>query len=33
MYNCIVICGLTASGKTRLGVFIARRCNGEIVSC
>ncbi len=33
MHNCIVICGPTASGKTRLGVLVARRCNGEIVSC
>jgi len=33
MHNCIVICGPTASGKTRLGVLIARRCNGEIISC
>jgi tRNA dimethylallyltransferase len=33
MYTCIVICGPTASGKTRLGVLIARRLNGEIISC
>jgi tRNA dimethylallyltransferase len=33
MYNCIVVCGPTASGKTRLGVLIARRLGGEIISC
>jgi len=30
--NLIVICGPTASGKTRLGVRIALRHNGEIIS-
>lgn len=30
--NLIVICGPTASGKTRLGVQIALRHNGEIIS-
>ena len=31
--NLIVVCGPTASGKTRLGVRIAERYHGEIVSC
>jgi tRNA dimethylallyltransferase len=31
-YNCIVICGPTASGKTKLAVQIARQVNGEILS-
>lgn len=31
-YNLIVILGPTASGKTRLGVGLARRLNGEIIS-
>ncbi len=31
-YNLLVILGPTASGKTRLGVELARRCNGEIIS-
>ncbi len=31
-YNCIVVCGPTASGKTRLGVQIAQSVNGEIIS-
>jgi tRNA dimethylallyltransferase len=31
--NLIVVCGPTASGKTRLGVQIALRYNGEIISC
>jgi tRNA dimethylallyltransferase len=31
--NLIVICGPTASGKTRLGVAIARAYGGEIISC
>ena len=30
--NLIVLCGPTASGKTCLGVQIASRCNGEIIS-
>jgi tRNA dimethylallyltransferase len=30
--NCIVICGPTASGKTRLAVEIARKVGGEILS-
>ena len=30
--NCIVVCGPTASGKTRLAVQIASRVNGEIIS-
>lgn len=30
--NLVVVCGPTASGKTRLGVQIASRCNGEIIS-
>lgn len=29
----IVICGPTASGKTRLSIELAKRINGEIVSC
>ncbi|MBR3254726.1 MAG: tRNA (adenosine(37)-N6)-dimethylallyltransferase MiaA [Clostridia bacterium] len=29
----IVICGPTASGKTALGVELAKKINGEIVSC
>ena len=28
----VAICGPNASGKTRLGVELARRCNGEILS-
>jgi tRNA dimethylallyltransferase len=31
--NLIVVCGPTASGKTRLGVQIALCYNGEIISC
>lgn len=31
-YNSIVVCGPTASGKTRLGVVIALHVDGEIVS-
>ena len=30
--NLIVVCGATASGKTRLGVALARRYGGEIIS-
>jgi tRNA dimethylallyltransferase len=30
--NCIVVCGPTASGKTSLGVSIANRLKGEIIS-
>ncbi len=29
----IVICGPTASGKTALGIELAKRINGEVVSC
>ena len=29
----IVICGPTASGKTSLGIKLANRINGEIISC
>ena len=29
----IVICGPTASGKTALGVELAKKINGEVVSC
>ena len=29
----IVICGPTASGKTKLGIQLANRINGEIISC
>jgi len=32
-YPGIVIVGPTASGKSRLGIFLAMRFNGEIVSC
>lgn len=31
--NVIVICGPTASGKTKLGVELAKKIDGEIVSC
>lgn len=30
--NCVVVCGPTASGKTKLAVQIANRLNGEILS-
>ena len=30
--NLIAVCGATASGKTRLGVELARRYGGEIIS-
>ena len=30
--NLLVVCGATASGKTRLGVEMARRYDGEIIS-
>lgn len=33
MKKVIVICGPTASGKTKLGIEVAKRINGEIVSC
>jgi tRNA dimethylallyltransferase len=33
MKNCLVVCGPTASGKTSLGVALALRYNGEIISC
>lgn len=33
MDKVIVICGPTASGKTKLGIELAKRINGEIVSC
>ena len=29
----IVICGPTASGKTKLSIELAKEINGEIVSC
>ena len=29
----IVICGPTASGKTALSIELAKKVNGEIVSC
>lgn len=32
-YPGIVIVGPTASGKSRLGIFLAIRFNGEILSC
>src|SRR3989344_7963356 len=28
----LVICGPTATGKTKLGVFLAKKFNGELVS-
>ncbi|WP_429885701.1 tRNA (adenosine(37)-N6)-dimethylallyltransferase, partial [Geoalkalibacter halelectricus] len=31
-FNLLVVLGPTASGKTRLGVELARRLNGEIIS-
>jgi tRNA dimethylallyltransferase len=31
-YNLLVVLGPTASGKTRLGVELARRLNGEVIS-
>ena len=33
MNKVIVICGPTASGKTKLGIELAKKINGEIVSC
>ena len=33
MNNIICIAGPTASGKTALAVELAKRCNGEVVSC
>ena len=30
--NCVVICGATASGKTRLGVQVAEAFGGEVIS-
>ncbi len=32
MYNCIIIAGPTASGKTKISVELAKRLNGEIVN-
>jgi len=32
MYNCIIILGTTASGKTKLSVELAKRLNGEIIN-
>ena len=29
----IVICGPTASGKTKLSIELAKKINGEIISC
>lgn len=29
----ITVCGATASGKTALGIYIAKRFNGEVISC
>lgn len=31
-FDLVVVCGPNASGKTRLGVDLARRCGGEIIS-
>ena len=33
MNNLICICGPTASGKTGLAVALAKRLDGEVVSC
>ena len=33
MNKVIVICGPTASGKTKLGIELAKKVNGEIISC
>ena len=32
MYNCIIIAGPTASGKTKISVELAKKLNGEIVN-
>ncbi len=32
MNKVIVVCGPTATGKTALGIELALRCGGEIVS-
>lgn len=32
MYNCIIILGTTASGKTKLSVELAKKLNGEIIN-
>lgn len=32
MYNCIIIAGPTASGKTKISIELAKRLNGEIVN-
>lgn len=29
----VAVCGATASGKTALGIYIAQKFNGEIISC
>lgn len=31
--NAIIIAGPTASGKTRLGIELAKNLGGEIISC
>ena len=31
-YNCIIILGPTASGKTKLSVELAKKLNGEIIN-
>ena len=31
-YNCVIILGATASGKTRLSIDLAKRLNGEIIN-
>ena len=33
MKKVIVICGPTASGKTKLSIELAKRVGGEIISC
>ena len=32
MYNCIIIAGPTASGKTKISIELAKKLNGEIVN-
>lgn len=32
MYNCIIIAGPTASGKTKISIELAKRLNGEIIN-
>ena len=32
MSNLLIICGPTATGKTKLGIGLAKKFNGEIIS-